>query len=400
MFESIEDRLKVPVDSVNEVANKHSSLYQEVLDNRSQCLQLDNDLRRVMAAAMRSKAKQSCFTGDDTAPSSSTCSSNTMMKTVKSVDSIQEIVSCSDGGSVVPNTPVSVDDFVQLASEGKLDLTDELIKELYVINTRIDAVNKVSCDLQQKWSEFDSLINKLQLELNNIQQYIKVDNALLHKFILPPKGISSLQFSMCVAHQLNTFLPQLPVKVTWEHISTAHKLRTKNKKSNVIIVRFCNRNIKDMVLNAKHMLPKPLAITEHLTEPNMTILKEAQKLFGYDYVRTDSCKIFIDLHGKPHKVASLAAVRKLYAEYCESIGSGKSDPAPVPASNQHNTNFNYRPAFREYKSSLHSADSVCYKRYDPTYAAMIEKFNPITTINSKKHTSRNYVGRSFYKSGK
>ena len=143
---------------------------------------------------------------------------------------------------------------------------------------------------------------------------------------------------MHVARQINIKLPKLPVTVKWEHISTAHFLPTKAKKSKVIIVRFANRCIKDMVFDHRHYLPKSLGITEHLTPNSLDILKTARDIFGYDFVSTKDCKIIVNLYNKDYIVTSITSIHKLFAWYCELLGENDdasvSQPklAPVPKS--------------------------------------------------------------------
>ena len=57
-----------------------------------------------------------------------------------------------------------------------------------------------------------------------------------------------------VANQINNLIPNLPIRVSVHHISTAHPLPTKSKKSNVVVVRFANRYIKDMIYKYRHLV--------------------------------------------------------------------------------------------------------------------------------------------------
>ena len=110
------------------------------------------------------------------------------------------------------------------------------MQQLYEINTRIDTVNSVANNLQQKWSELDNVIKFILDELADVKQYLMKESLLLHNFPLPPRNITSLEYSMYVADQINEKLPELPITISWEHISTAHYFPTKAKKSDVIIL--------------------------------------------------------------------------------------------------------------------------------------------------------------------
>ena len=134
--------------------------------------------------------------------------------------------------------------------------------------------------------------------------------------------MSSLEFSKYVAKQLNTLLPNLPIPVAWHHISTAHYLPTKSKKSVVVVVRFCNRNVKDMIYANRNFISNGLLITEHLIDENKAICNEARELFGpYGLVYSESCKIYVDIDGKSNRVRSVDDVHKLYVTFCERIGN-------------------------------------------------------------------------------
>ena len=160
----------------------------------------------------------------------------------------------------------------------------------------------------------DSTVKKQGKRLDSIEQYFKFDNLLLHKFHLPSNYLPSLQFSHYIANQINYFLPQLLVPVTWEHISDAHPLKTKNSKSNVIIVRFCNRNIRHEIYSKRHLLRRGMYITEHLTENNLKVLNRAKELFGFNSVSTEKCNIIITVGRKTHRVQSIEDVNELFEE--------------------------------------------------------------------------------------
>ena len=334
-MDEIQEKIRTPVDATYTVAAKQSSLCAEVQNTRNECQKLQNNVKNIIAAVIASKSKVegSVCHGDGTTESS--CSSKTSVNTVKSLNSVHEIINSDeaiirDGESSASDGIPELNNFIEMVNTGKIDCTDELLGELYNVNVRVDTVTEVANNLQHKWCEIDTAINTIKTEINDIKQYIKIENLLLHNFPPPPKEFTSLQYSQYVANLLNKYLPQLPVKVKWEHISTAHTLPTKTRKSNVIVVRFANRNVKEAIFNAKSLLPKHLAITEHLTENNLSVLKKAQDLFGYRYARTDNCKVFINLYGKSYKVSTIVEVHKLFVDYCEFIGSDQSELPSLP----------------------------------------------------------------------
>ena len=394
--------LTIPVDATSTVAAEHSSLRDEVINTRSQCHQLQNQLKNIIVAAMnsRSKAEDRQSNGAD---SESICSSLTSVNTVKSIDSVGTIRSCVDsssdgktgmsGNSIVPD----IEKFIDLTREGKLDITDELMGELYSTNVRVDAVSEVADGLQIKWSEIDTALKTIKSDIEAIRQYIKIENLLLHNFRIPPKGYTSLQYSEYVANELNKYLPHLPIKVKWDHISTAHTLPTKAKKSNVIIVRFCNRNVKEAIFNAKHLLPKHLSITEHLNVTNLSVFKKAQYLFGYDFVHTMNCKVFVDLYGKSYKVSTIEDVHKLFVDYCEFIGSDQSELSHPPASTiSYVSACSRKPTTNNY----HYASALKYGR--PSYAPKPNTSTNLNLVNSVSNFERRQSqhGRNRYYRGK
>ena len=403
--------LNVPVDVICGVSAEQAKLKVTMDNNHQDYLDLKQKMGSLLAVATNRSlpVANPIITTNSSLPaasssivlSPSSCSStSTFVKTVKSVESIQAIDDSSDSSVQAeippPSEAVSIsnlEQFLDVAATGKLDLSDELLKEMYNVNTRLDAVIKTAIDLQQKWSEIDTTISQLKIDIDNVNQYLKVEDALLHNFPLPPKGLNSLQYSIYIANLINRLLPQLPIKIKWEYISTAHYLPTRNKKSNVIIVRFSNRNIKDLILSFKHFLPRHMAITEHLTQSNLSVFKKAQELFGRDLVSTKDCKIFVNVSNALKRVTTLCEVHKLYVQYCELVDSDQSRIS-IPTASV----FNHR----------HAADPVRSKFFNPSYAAVLEKFNPsqpnASNYFNKRHSSgrsrNSHRGRSFYKSGK
>ena len=292
--------IHVPIDvSTDAVVEEQLNLRNDVTNQQKACLDMKNAMSMLLSKAI-AKAKKGNIGSE-----SSTCSSTSTIKTIKSVESIHVIADDSDDEETNKVDIPHLDEFLSMVDEGQIDISDELMKEMFNVNTRVDALNEVSSDLQKRWCELDTSVNKeITTTINNINQYFKIDNLLLHKFPIPPKRMSSLQFSQYVADYLNYILPYLPVPVSWQHISTAHYLPTKAKKSNVVVVRFCNRNIKDMIFNSKQYVRANIAIKEHLTEFNLIVLKKARELFGFKNAHTVSSFKFIKALGvRQHSLA-------------------------------------------------------------------------------------------------
>ena len=317
-----------------EVEDEQIKIKKQLDSNQKERTILRGLLNNMLSAAVMSTNSNQLSTEEnpDTVSvfSDSTSSSSRSFKSNKSVESIDHI--STDGTSTLDTTLTPVEDlpeeqlmkkFLSLSDSGKLDLSDEFKQELYKVNSRIDSLDQISGVLQQRWFEIDAIINKIKLDIISIKQYQKIDNLLLHSFPLPNVKMSSLEFSQYVATQLNELIPQLPIPVKWEYISTAHPLPTKARLSNVVVVRFSNRNIKDMIYSLKDVaLQNGVLITEHLIDFNKSICDEAKKLFPLNCtIRTESCKVYIDIDGISNRVRSVDDVKKLFVKYCEFIGS-------------------------------------------------------------------------------
>ena len=383
----------IPVDSSKALSDEQIKLRGDVERTQNECRDMKKVMQSIMSAVVTSsKANTSKAISEN--DSTSTCSSSTLNKTTKSVESIHAI------SSSTPEVQSSdlLEEFLSMAAEGKIDISEELLKELYNMNTRIDALNEVSSGLQRRWCEIDasikelkseikdikSEINDIKSEINGVKQYFKIDNLLLHKF-RPPPNLSSLQCSYYVAQQLNYLLPHLPVPVSWEHISTAHCLPTKAKKSDVVVVRFCNRNIKDMIYKSRHLLRNGVSITEHLTEQNLLVYRKARELFGSRNAHTMNCKIFVDINGKSILVKTVDEVHKTFVRWCEYIGTN-----PEWSSKQRFTTTNNPLSFQNH--------TIRCKFYNPEYAAVLEKNNPTTTkYNNNNRRHQSYSGPFYYR---
>ena len=389
----------IPIIDSNVLAEQHN-LHRDVTNNQKNCAELKDFMLKLLSAAKSSKS-------DGSTSSSSTYScSNSSNITCKSVKSIHTI--SSDGKTTSPemenhelDTP-SLDDYLSMAASGKIDFTDELMKELYAVNTRVDNIIELSSDIMGRWSELDSTINQLKKDILSIKQYLKVDNLLLHNFIIPPHSMTSLEFSDYVVKQLNILLPNLPIPIALHHISTAHYLPTKSQKSVVVVVvRFCNRNIKDMVYANRQSIANGLLITEHLTDENQAICKKAIELFGPSaLVFTESCKVYVGIDGKSIRVHSIDDVQKIFSNFCERIGNDDNyvfPNSPVNIERNHSTHLTKTYSNRNCFATNHNGNFIQQKA-----PRQIIPYSNRTFLNSNhrnfnsKHTNsrkRGYWGK-------
>ena len=381
--------INIPVDALNSVIAQQNKLRQDINENNKERDELKNYVANLVSAAVVTNAeKTSKFSS-----SNSIGSSVDTFKTIKSVESIQDIPESNQDDPTIP----SIEDFVAMSAEGKLNITDELLKELYTANSRIDAVNEVSTKLQKRWCEIDSTIEAIKRDIkniinaiNNIKQYFKVDNLLLHRFLLPyTKNLSSFEFSNYVANQINNLIPNLPIRVSVHHISTAHPLPTKSKKSNVVVVRFANRYIKDMIYKYRHLVGHGVSITEHLTDYSISIVKKAEELFGRHNVHTENCKIFVNCNGRFNLVNSVDEAHKLYVKFCEHIGNNNLSLIEPSTHNYHHSyNHNYYHRFPLYSDSVKNSYS-----YAPNNTPNLNAVNS-TRVTQRRQSQR---GRNTYR---
>ena len=297
---------------------EQDKLHHAVDINISTCSAVKGALTSIVSAALIS-----CEDNE------STISDDSLEDEVKnqSLESIKYIDTDDDDNTLLANDDYIKEDIpgltklLNLLSEGKLVLSKEVLQQMQELSVRVDAASKEANELQGRLRsldsdvrELDKKLERLQQELERLKQYLKLENLLFHNFPPPQtKNMSSLQFCMYMAEQINYFLPHLPVPVSWEHISDAHPLRTKSKKSSVIIVRFCNRNIRHAIYENRAMLKRRgMGITEHLTPSNLDLLNKAKSLFGFKNVTTEKCNVFVNIDGTMNMVKSINEMNELF----------------------------------------------------------------------------------------
>ena len=375
--------INVPVDSLKSVMDEQRNLRQDIEANNKERCQLQKFVANLISVCETKENHSDVVAGSFgfSDASSSTCTP----KTTKSVDSIQHIDLSSD------------EDLASMSGIGKISISDQLLQELYVANTRIDENTKVGTELQKRWSELESTVagikdklDEIINELNGLKQYFKIDNLLFHNFRFP-YGLSSREFVDYVVGEINNMLPKLPIPVCANHISTAHPLPTKAKKSNVVVVRFCNRYVKDMIYEARDSVGYGVSITEHLIDHIQGIVRKAESLFGRRKVYTKSTKVYVNLNGKPNRLLSKDDAHKLFVKYCERIGSNDRDYArvePIVHPSKYQGSFNYsssyhysapsfnpnyrthhgrKPQAKFYKSKTYGKKSSNYSVYNRPY---------------------------------
>ena len=140
------------------------------------------------------------------------------------------------------------------------------------------------------------LLYNYSCRLDHIEQYSRLYSLLILGLTNIPTGFEDkgLVFSDWVAKQINKLLPNLPEKITVQHIDVSHPLPTRSSTAkSCIIVKFCRRDIRNMLFYKKRELKGTgVSFSEHLTPANLELYKEAQKLEGAT-TWTSQCKIFV-----------------------------------------------------------------------------------------------------------
>ena len=89
------------------------------------------------------------------------------------------------------------------------------------------------------------------------------------------------------------------------HISTAHLIYPKNRNNTkpILLVKFIHRWMRnDFFYDRDSIRDKRVAITEHLCQFRLNLLREARKKFGYNNVFTDQSKIYRIFNGRSNKI--------------------------------------------------------------------------------------------------
>ena len=278
-------------------------LKADVAKNTSICTETQNALVSIVKAAIASAEENNI----DASTATDENVSNLSLESIQHIDTSYEDDDVSDDESTLVEEVPGLKRLLKLINQGKVKIHSDGLNELNKLNLKLEAASKVSNDLQDRLCALENSKKEHERKMNDQEQYLKLEDLLFHKFPFPyNKNLSSLQFCHYMAEQINYFLPNLPVPVTWQHISDAHPLKTKARKSKVIIVRFCNRNIRHLIYSQRALLHKTtgISITEHLTEMNLGLLRKAKELFGFKYVTTEKCRIIVTTpDGKEKKLA-------------------------------------------------------------------------------------------------
>ena len=321
---------------------EQNSLRNELNANKQNYLGMSKAINCLVSAAIaQSKNDDEKSDCSDVSVATKRSNINTSLESIKEVDiTVEEYSDDEKCNQTEMEVVPGLKELLTLMAQGRVKLTVDILQQLTEYSEQIKAGNKTCDDLSVRLCALETSAKEQRKNTEEVKQYIKFDNLLFHNFKLPPKHLTSLEFSCFMAEQINYVLPYLPVPVTWQHISDAHPLRTKSRRSNVIIVRFCNRNIRHMIYsNRAHLQGKGMAITEHLTSDNLDILNRAKELFGFKNVCSENCNILMSVNGKVIKVKSIAEVNEIFESSTQSPATTENEISKAKHEQSNGLNF-------------------------------------------------------------
>ena len=211
-----------------------------------------------------------------------------------------------------------------LSINERLDLVAEEIKEA-AIEREI-----LSCRLKDS----STLLEKLNRTVDEIEQYMKRENLLIKGLSGIPTRLKGYKFSMWVADKINRLIPNLDFLILPQHISVSHPLYKKGEMTNVVIVRFAIRDVRNEIFyKKKYITNNNVFITEHLTPYNQNLLTAAKELLGTKNAWSSQTKIFGKINDEVHRITSPNDLDHLnslkVASPVSSSSRNDGDPATV-----------------------------------------------------------------------
>lgn len=177
----------------------------------------------------------------------------------------------------------------------KLDIQSS---EIFDANKRIDALEKrlINIELENaalrgSLQSVNSRVDSTSLANDDLDQYMRSENLILHGVPLPIDGSREVDISQVVIDVINSNMPGVALKK--EQISTAHRMGQSGTRQNsqspnaasstsrppAIIIRFCQRDARNKLLQGRRQLKgKNVSLTEQLTPRRAQLLKKANEL--------------------------------------------------------------------------------------------------------------------------
>ena len=178
----------------------------------------------------------------------------------------------------------------------------QLLSSIPAMNERLDNLEyKNSClesenlHLKTKYDDLENRHNLLQSDhdilktnfatsndnflkrFNKGEQYTRRNCLLVNKLLKVPTNIHGWKFSRYIARELNKLFPS--ISVSYSDIDTSHILYKDEEKKPVIVVKFVNRDLRNLLwsnrlqINSAHVF-----LSEHLTPLNSNLFSKAKDI--------------------------------------------------------------------------------------------------------------------------
>ena len=173
--------------------------------------------------------------------------------------------------------------------------------------------NDVIANLERRWNEMNNVIFNMAYTLNELLQYMRRNNLLIHNLPGMPyeelKKLKGTAFSKKVAENLNKLI-ELEEPISHKDIDASHFYKKPTTDSNnVVIVKFIRRDLKNEIFFSKSQLKEynkgrevKTGITEHLTSYNKGLYDKAKLIAGVRNVWTSKCRIYAKIRGEKIEV--------------------------------------------------------------------------------------------------
>ena len=184
-----------------------------------------------------------------------------------------------------------------------IEMEEQLINSMRSAN---ESMQRMTSAIAQKKND----IVNLQAEFESIKQYSCRDNLVIPD-IPYSKGEDTTEKVLQLFEGMQLGIGRVD-------ISTSHRLHSKYKRNQDIIVRFSNRDARNWVYKHRKVEdylntyslpykvnPKRLYINEHLTKYNKKIMYEARQLKRHEVISdvwSYNCKIFVKKHDNSHAI--------------------------------------------------------------------------------------------------
>ena len=196
--------------------------------------------------------------------------------------------------------------------DNKLELDDS--EEITQMKNEAKTHSACIDEIQNNLNFLNLNFSKITDEVEDINQYLRLNSLLVHGWKNIPKGKHGIEFTEYVLNELIKLFPQHAKYLTPGVIDTSHPLPTRSNKKSVVIIKFVQRDIRNLLFFDKRELKgnkDGIVITEHLTQRNLSLLRQTRDLFGYKNAWSSKCKIYVSYGGRKYAVKNPSDLQQL-----------------------------------------------------------------------------------------